>query len=105
MDFVINEAFGHAFVFYLTARQHWSRFDRNLEIYPLQAPRAWHACREAFKNLGDPAGSRFETGMQNEQPHRIRLLSHKRGNPETEAVRSLNGGNAASTRQIRSEEH
>src|SRR3990170_6332745 len=39
MDFVINEAFGHAFVFYLTARQHWSRFDRNLEIYPLQAPR------------------------------------------------------------------
>src|SRR3972149_6663410 len=38
MDFVINEAFGHAFVFYLTARQHWSRFDRNLEIYPLQAP-------------------------------------------------------------------
>src|SRR3972149_8259387 len=39
MDFVINEGFGHAFVFYLTARQHWSRFDRNLEIYPLQAPR------------------------------------------------------------------
>src|SRR3989304_7523248 len=40
MDFVINEAFGHAFVFYLPARQHWSRFDRNLEIYPLQAPSA-----------------------------------------------------------------
>ena len=30
--------------------------------------------------------------MRNELPHGIRLLSHGRGNPETEVVRSLNGG-------------
>ena len=41
--------------------------------------------------MGDPADSQSETGMRNELPHGIRLLSHRRGNPETEVVRSLNG--------------
>ena len=52
--------------------------------------RAWHACREAFRNLGDPAGFSTETGLRNEPPHGIRLFSHGRGNPDTEANRSLN---------------
>jgi hypothetical protein len=45
--------------------------------------------------LGGPTDSGAETKSRNEQPYGKRLLSHERGNPDTEAGRSLNGGNAS----------
>jgi hypothetical protein len=41
-------------------------------------------------------GSFAETKLRNELSHGKRLLSHERGNPDTEADRSLNGENASS---------
>ena len=58
--------------------------------------RAWHACTEGVRNLGGPRGSFAETKSRNEPPHGKRLLSHERGNPDTEAGRSLDGENASS---------
>jgi hypothetical protein len=40
-------------------------------------------------------GSFAETKLRNELSHGKRLLSHERGNPDTEAGRSLNGENAS----------
>src|SRR2546422_10246777 len=58
--------------------------------------RAWYACRESVRNLGGPTGSTAETQLRNDLAQGIRLLSHERGNPDTEAGRSLNGENASS---------
>src|SRR3989441_11353961 len=41
-------------------------------------------------------GSTAETQLRNDLAQGIRLLSHERGNPDTEAGRSLNGENASS---------
>ena len=53
-------------------------------------------------------GSTAETQLRNDLAQGIRLLSHERGNPDTEAGRSLNGGNASTDasggRQIRPKE-
>ena len=45
--------------------------------------------------MGGPTDSFAETKLRNELPHGKRLLSHERGNPDTEAGRSLNGENAS----------
>src|SRR2546428_5489134 len=58
--------------------------------------RAWYACRESVRNLGGPTGSTAERQLRNDLAQGIRLLSHERGNPDTEAGRSLNGENASS---------
>src|SRR6266699_6870605 len=58
--------------------------------------RAWYACRESVRNLGGPTGSTAETQLKNDLAQGIRLLSHEKGNPDTEARRSLNGENASS---------
>src|SRR3989442_6487305 len=58
--------------------------------------RAWYACRESVRNLGGPTGSTAETQLRNDLAQGKRLLSHERGNPDTEAGRSLNGENASS---------
>src|SRR5438093_876420 len=59
-------------------------------------PRAWYACRESVRNLGGPMGSTAETQLRNDLAQGKRLLSHERGNPDTEAGRSLDGENASS---------
>src|SRR3989442_3623424 len=58
--------------------------------------RAWYAWRESVRNLGGPTGSSAERQLRNDLAQGIRLLSHERGNPDTEAGRSLNGENASS---------
>ena len=48
------------------------------------------------QELGRPRGSTAETQLRNDLAQGIRLLSHEKGNPDTEARRSLNGENASS---------
>jgi len=57
--------------------------------------RLWHAGTDASKNLGGPVGSWLLEGVLDG----IRILRHRRGNPDTELCRNLSGAPESSGRK------